>query len=118
MDWNNLFVRFFAFILLIPVISAAIAYWRRRFARSMLWNGSLPLLVLSVSVLEMFFNNTQITAGGLLFASARGWAGSMHSGMPEARSMSSCRNSRTKEFLSAIRALMDCHGLKSMIQSI
>jgi len=71
MGWNVLFVRFFAFVLFITVTSAAVAYWQRRFARSMIWNGSVPLLLLCVSVLKMFFNQTRITAGGLLTAKYR-----------------------------------------------
>ena len=68
MGWYGSFIRLFACILLIPVISAALAYWRGRFAGLMLWNGSLPLLVLGASLLAMLVNKTQITAGGLLFA--------------------------------------------------
>jgi hypothetical protein len=69
MGWNVLFVRFFAFVLFIPVTSAAVAYWQRRFAPSMIWNGNVPLLC--ASVLKMFFNQTRITAGGLLTAKNR-----------------------------------------------
>jgi hypothetical protein len=68
MSWNDSFLRFFACILLIPMIGAAVAYWRGRLARSMLWNGSQLVLVLCVSVLEMFLNHTPMTAGGLLYA--------------------------------------------------
>jgi len=68
MDWNDLFVRLLACILLIPVISAAVAYSRGRFAGVMLWNGSAPLLVMGASVIEMLLNKTHVTAGGLLFA--------------------------------------------------
>ena len=67
MGGYDLFVRFLACILLIPLISAAVAYWRGRFARSMLWNGSLPFLVLCASALELLVSPTQITAGGLLY---------------------------------------------------
>jgi hypothetical protein len=68
MGWYDLFVRLFTCILLIPVIGAAIAYWRGRFAEVMLWNASIPLLVMCASALAMLVNKTQITAGGLLFA--------------------------------------------------
>jgi hypothetical protein len=67
MGWHNLLVRFLTCILLIPLLSAAVAYRRGHVASSMLWNGSLPLLVIGVSVLEILVSPTQITAGGLLY---------------------------------------------------
>ncbi|HXA78144.1 MAG TPA: hypothetical protein VNV41_13520 [Candidatus Acidoferrales bacterium] len=66
-EMGDLFLRFFACILLIPLISAAVVYWRGQFARAMIWNGSLPILLLCASVPSMVVNPTQITAGGLLY---------------------------------------------------
>lgn len=68
MGWYDSFIRLLACLLLIPLIGAAVAYWRGRFAGAMLWNGSLPLVVMCVSILLMLVNKAQVTAGGLLYA--------------------------------------------------
>jgi hypothetical protein len=68
MGWYDSFIRLLACLLLIPLVGAALAYLRRRFAGAMLWNGSLPLVVMCASILLMLVNQTQVTAGGLLYA--------------------------------------------------
>jgi hypothetical protein len=68
MGWNESFIRLLAGLLLIPLIGAAVAYWRGRFAGAMLWNGSLLLSVMCASILLTLVNKAQVTAGGLLYA--------------------------------------------------